>query len=178
MNENLDRTISDLMKMIETTEGELAENKRVVNRLCKMNGRQPVYAESAAASGATINSIRRDQWYGQPISTAIREYLTMRRVGDQGPGTVNEIYDALIQGGFRFETKDDENAKRALRISLTKNTSIFHRMPDGKTYGLLEWYPDVKVRKEREPTADAKELNGDDSDLNVRPLTAPKEGDS
>lgn len=132
-----------------------------------MEGEQPRYMDADLATTLGTSSIRRDQWYGQPISTAIREYLTMRRASNAGPSTVNEIYDALTQGGFKFDAKDEENAKRGLRISLTKNTSIFHRLPDGKHYGLIEWYPDIKVRKERlsaaDDTADAADGNGEDS---------------
>jgi hypothetical protein len=60
-----------------------------------------------------------------------------------GPATVKEIYDALKAGGYKFETKNDANAMRNLRISLTKNTSIFHKLPGGE-FGLNEWYPKLK----------------------------------
>lgn len=68
----------------------------------------------------------------------------MRRTANLGPATVGEIYDALLAGGYNFESKDTANGKRGLRVSLTKNSSIFHRLPDGKTFGLASWYPKIK----------------------------------
>ncbi|HEU0052539.1 MAG TPA: hypothetical protein VFQ39_05150, partial [Longimicrobium sp.] len=144
-------------------EDEIVSLKRAANALCQLEGREPVYAEVEQRTERAAYSIRRDQWYGQPLSTAVREYLSMRRASNRGPATVNEIYEALANGGFLFEAKGAENAKRGLRISLRKNSSIFHRLPDG-SYGLIEWYPEAKARKDREPEEDAE-----DAEDEVRP---------
>ena len=65
-----------------------------------------------------------------------------------GPASVSEIYEAMLAGGYEFEAKDADNAKRGLRISLTKSSATFTKLPQGK-YGLREWYPTVKDPKAR-----------------------------
>jgi hypothetical protein len=156
MSEHVKQTIADLQDELRQQEQSVIETKRLINTLCKRAGMDPIYgdAELAISSGPSL-SIRGDQFYGQPLATCIREILEMRKALNQGPATVNEIYDALATGGFKFETKNEDNAKRGLRISLTKNTSIFHKLPTGK-FGLLEWYPNAKAAKPKD--------DGDDDD--------------
>jgi hypothetical protein len=150
MDEHWDQTLAAMQNSIQRLERELADEKRAVNSVCKSAKRPSLYPDVDTAAQASIGSIRRDQWYGQGVSTAIREYLVIRRSANLGPATVNEIYDALVSGGYAFDAKDAENSKRGLRISLTKNTAIFHRLPDGSHFGLLEWYPEAKRQKTRE----------------------------
>jgi hypothetical protein len=70
----------------------------------------------------------------------------MRRALKQGPAGLSDIYSALVRGGYKFETKNEENAKRGLRQSLTKNVAQFHKLPNGM-FGLTEWYPKVGRRR-------------------------------
>jgi hypothetical protein len=151
MSEHIEKTIGDLQQEIRRDQERVAETKRTVNKLRKMIGQQPIYPDAENAPEQMGGPIRPDRWYGIGISTAMREFLEMRRAANLGPATVGELYSALSDGGYRFGSEDEENAKRGLRISLTKNTSIFHRLPDGKHYGLLDWYPEVKARKAKEP---------------------------
>lgn len=151
MSEHIQKTIQEVQQQVDEMSADLRRKKKMVNDLADLAGLPAVY-EIEGDESKGVGTIRRDQWYGQPLATAIREYLEMRRVGNQGPATVNEVFDALRTGGYSFDTKDDANAKRGLRISLTKNTAIFHRLPDGKHYGLLDWYPDVKEKKVKSKT--------------------------
>lgn len=137
---------------IEVLEGRLSEqlekvatSKKLINQLCVEAGLPIRYAEAEIGTGGS-RGIRGDQFYGQPLASAVREILELRKSAGIGAATVNEIYASLIQGGFRFDAKDDENSKRSLRISLTKNSTLFHRLPNGQ-YGLLAWYPAVKPPK-------------------------------
>jgi len=115
-------------------------------------------------SGPSVNlAIQSDQFYGQPLASSIRTILELRKALNQGPATINEIHAALVEGGFGFETKNEDNAKRGLRISITKNTSLFHKLPNGK-FGLLEWYPNAKQPKAGKATSGADDLIGDVSD--------------
>lgn len=57
-----------------------------------------------------------------------------------------EIYKVMKDGGFLFEAKNDANAQRGLHIAMAKNTTTFHRLPNGN-YGLREWYPAIKEKK-------------------------------
>lgn len=61
----------------------------------------------------------------------------------------------MIAGGYQFETKDDNNAMRGMRISMAKNIK-FHKLPNGK-WGLKEWYPNVKEDKEKEVETESNE---------------------
>lgn len=156
-----DQAIADLVAKIEGRENAIRNDKRIVNQLCAHAGRAPIYPDVDAERVTGATTFRRDHFYGKPLATAIREYLVMRGPSDrggQGAATVNEIYDALAAGGFRFETKDALNAKRGLRIALSKNTQTFHRVPSGSTdaYGLLEWYPNAKAEKPAEDKEEPK----------------------
>jgi len=138
-----------LVKRIDVLETELAQKKRLVNELCKEYGHSPRYPDVEQPKVASLGTLSRDQFYGRPMATVVREYLEMRgpsNRGGRGAASVNEIYDALSTGGFKFETKDEANAKRVLRIALSKNSVTFHKV--GNNYGLLEWYPNVKPTRQ------------------------------
>ena len=144
MSDHFKETIAHLREQVRKQEKEIEEKKHMVNMLCVEASMPPVYAQIRSAANEATTTLRRDQFYGRPLSTVIKEFLEMRRTANLGPATVGEIYDALLAGGYNFESKDSANAKRGLRVSLTKNTSIFHRLPDGKTFGLASWYPKIK----------------------------------
>lgn len=147
-----EKIIDGLVKVIEEAERKVAEQKRVVNGLCETAGRPLLYSNIDAASSVNLGNIQPDQFYGQPLATAMRSILEMRKATGRGPATVREIYDTLTQGGFKFEAKD-ENALRGLRQSLTKNSGVFHKLPQG-SYGLLEWYPNAKPARPDEADDD------------------------
>jgi hypothetical protein len=137
--------IGRLIKTIDELEGALAQKKRLVNELCKEYGRPLRFDEVESVRSRGVGTLKRDQFYGKPLATAIREYLEMRGPSDRGglgAASVNEIFGALTEGGFKFDTKNEANAKRGLRIGLSKNTVTFHRV--GESYGLLEWYPNAR----------------------------------
>ncbi len=146
MSDEFASTIGTLKSHLQKQEEEVRATKRLINQLCLRGGNQALYPDADNESSTSIGSLRRDQFYGHPLSTAIRKYLEMRRT--LGPATVNDIYDALCAGGFTFEAKNDTNAKRSLYISLAKNSVTFHKLPgstgDGAVFGLLEWYPNAK----------------------------------
>jgi len=128
---------------LQKHESEIARIKRTINDICRMAGDPPRFADSEIdPSSRSGGSIRSDEYYGQPLATAVRMILERRRASAQGAATVSQLYDELVAGGYKFDTKDANNAKRGLRISLTKNP-IFHRVPNG-SYGMKEWYPNAK----------------------------------
>ena len=65
-----------------------------------------------------------------------------------------------MDSGFHFETNSEKNRLTNIRISLRKSSGTFHRLPDGKRYGLLEWYPKAKRRQNK-----GSQQNPDDSEL-------------
>lgn len=148
------QSLAAMQLHVRDLERELSEAKRVANRMSIRAGQGALYPDAEQPSEATLAALRSDQFYGQGLSTAMREYLAMRRATNLGPATVTEIHAALSAGGFAFETKDPDNAKRNIRISLTKNTAIFHRLPDGAHYGLADWYPEARKRERDENDAE------------------------
>jgi hypothetical protein len=147
MSEHIKQTIAELQAELAKQEQATLEKKRLINMLCAHAGMQPMYSDTEMkVSKGTSLSIRSDQFYGQSMVTAIRQILEMRKALDQGPASINELYAAMQEGGFAFDARDDDNAKRGVRISVTKNSSIFHKIPSGKI-GLLEWYPGAKQPK-------------------------------
>jgi hypothetical protein len=149
MSDPIQQAIAKLQAKLHEQERAVVKTKMVINQLCEVVGLPLIYsdAEEEARDSATL-SIRSDQFYGQPLAAAIRTILELRRKQDRGPATVNEIYASLVEGGFAFDTRNEENAKRGLRVSLTKNSVTFHKLPNGK-YGLLEWYPSARTKRVR-----------------------------
>jgi hypothetical protein len=150
MSEAVEQTIALIQEQIRATEVELAVKKRMVNDLCVMIKRPPIYAD-VAVSASGMRPTRTDEYYGQPLATAIRMVLTRRHHSNLGPSSVNDIFDALSAGGYKFGAKTEDYAKRALYSALSKNTTVFHKLPNGD-YGLTEWYPSVREARVPKPT--------------------------
>jgi hypothetical protein len=146
MTSQYDAAIEALREEVRKQEEEIVRLKGTVNTLCARAGRPPLYAETELGASASVGVIRPDQFYGKPLATAVRDYLAYRKATGLNTASVNEIHDALVVGGFAFETPNVANRKRNLRISLSKNSTTFHRLPNGG-YGLLEWYPAAKGSK-------------------------------
>src|SRR5687767_11174118 len=105
MSDNVNAVIAELQK-------EIAERMRAVNTLLKLKGMEPIYPDpDAAAATPATGRIRSDLWYGKGLSTAAREFLEMRERAGLGAASVDGIYAALVQGGFKFEAKDESYAK-------------------------------------------------------------------
>src|SRR5437588_9303873 len=139
--------IGQLRRKAAQKEDELTQLKETINNLCEDAKLPKPYPDlRAGASGGDISAIRSDQFYGQALSTAIRSYLEMRKASGRSAASLNDIYMAVKTGGFAFTTRDEENAKTSVRLTLRKNSSIFHRVPSGE-YGLLAWYPNAKEQK-------------------------------
>jgi hypothetical protein len=164
MSEHIRQTIADLQKSLIEDERKVLEKKRLINSLAEHAGMARIYSDAELQTSPTVNlAIQSDQFYGQPLASSIRAVLEMRRALNQGPATINEVHAALVEGNYAFDTKNEDNAKRGLRISMTKNTSIFHKLPNGK-FGLLEWYPNVKQPKSGKAAADGDNTDEDDDD--------------
>lgn len=159
MNEKLAPAIEVLKDEIADHERQARELKKLVNVLSKKAGGPELYPNvEAEQATTTIASIKADTFYGKVIGTAAREYLEMRKAANLGPATPREIYDALVQGGYQFETKNEQVALVSLRSNLRKNSRTFHKLPNGQ-YGLLAWYPNAKPAK-----ASASEQDDDEDD--------------
>jgi hypothetical protein len=148
MREEFKPAIDTLLLDLADQEKQVMDTKLVINRLCSRAGIDPLFPDAAAAtSSAGVGSIRPDSFYGKVLNTAAREYLEMRKAANLGPATPREVYEALVKGGYAPDTKDETNAIIGVRATLRKNSSVFHRLPNG-TYGLLSWYPNAKPQRD------------------------------
>src|SRR6185312_7462803 len=147
MEDDILNTIEVLSARVAAKEEEANKLKKLVNELCgeaKIPLRFPVIAESGG-----VSALRADLFYGMPLTAAIRSYLELRKASHLGAATVVEIYRAIRDGGYKFDTKNEDNARIGVGNALRKTSSIFHRLPNGQ-YGLLSWYPSAKA-----PSSDA-----------------------
>lgn len=148
--------IRGLEKEIEPITAQITELRITVNSICKLAGRDPVFADIGAPSSLgsppknSELTIKNDLFVGKPLAGAAKTYLDMRykRDGTSSPASVDEIHAALISGGYEFPTRDVENQKRGLAVSLTKNSYSFRRLNNG-LYGLVEWYGGAKKNPPR-----------------------------
>lgn len=160
MREEFKPAIDALLMDLGEQEKQVVDTKMVINRLCARAGVEAMFPDAAAAaSNQSIGSIRPDTFYGKVLNTAAREYLEMRRAANLGPATPREVFEAIVKGGYASEAQDDETALVAARATLRKNSSTFHRLPNG-TYGLLTWYPNAKPQKDDEEDARSTSSRG------------------
>jgi hypothetical protein len=144
----IESAIEMALTQISDLERQISERKKTVNGLCQMVSRPAMFPDVDPSCHAPL---REDEFYGKQLAPAIRMVLDRRKSAGQGSATVADIYDVLVRGGFHFTTKNAENAKRNIYNALGKS-SKFHKLPNG-TYGLTEWYPNVR----RDRQADEEE---------------------
>ncbi len=151
MANELGPAIAALEKRLDETNRKANSLRQAINALYEEAGMSPKYADNTSSTdyGATVTQIQPDTFYGKKQSTAIRMYLELRKAQNLGPATPREIFEALKQGGYQFDAKDDTTALIGMRALLRKNTVTFHRLPNG-SYGLLTWYPDAKPSRQSE----------------------------
>lgn len=165
MSDHVQKTIDDAQKKLRQLEEEVTKTKRFINQACEFAGLTILYPDADDTKQSSIFAIRPDQFYGKGISTAAREYLDLRRSANLGAASLDEVFAALKQGGFKFDGDDEVAQKRGLAISLSKNTSIFHKLPNG-SIGLLAWYPEAKEAKK---AGKAEQPNGDKTEIEEPP---------
>jgi len=167
MNDDILGTIEVLSNKVGIKEEEANKLKKLVNELRVEAGvalRYPDISDSSAG----VSALRSDQFYGQTLTAAIRNYLERRKVANLGAASVGEIYAAIRDGGYKFDTKSEDNAKTSVGNALRKTSSIFHRLPNGQ-YGLLAWYPNAKAQPEAGTPVKSKGKSGQAS---KKPATA------
>lgn len=153
MSDHFEKTIAEMQKTLTNQESEVLKTKEMINRLCEFAGKPPLYSDAELQPSSQTGITRSDQFYGKALASSVRDILDMRNVSGVGPATVREIFEALKEGGYHFETKNDKNAMRGLRVSLSKNVGTFHKLPNGE-FGLLAWYPKAKQSKPKSAALD------------------------
>lgn len=171
------RTIDELQAKIEPLEAEIQGLKIAVNSICTAFQVPVIYKTADQASTAIVSSSQRpsvaaktakhgtrpDRYFGKPLASVVRTILSARHECDIGPATAEEIYAEMLSGGYNFEDKSEENSKRALAVSLSKNTTTFRRLPNDM-WGLAEWYGPVTTRKPKTSTVSTPVDTQADSD--------------
>jgi hypothetical protein len=154
----IEAQIAPLAAQIAPLAAKATELKIFVNQACDLSGREKMFADVGSMPGSPsptlpaalppTMSFAPDGCVGKPLAPAVRLILEgAKAVAKVGPTSVDDIYSALVQGGFEFPSRDTENQKRGLQVSLSKNTIAFRRLPSG-LYGLSEWYgPAPRARK-------------------------------
>ena len=158
MSESMKATIAELQRHLEDLEQQAIDTKRTINSLCRVLGDEPIYSEheledGVGAVGALVTDLKGDEYFNKPLASAVRMILETRRDNNLGPASAEEIYEALSKGGFEFDGRGEASQLRGLKISLSKNTSTFRKLPNGKV-GLAEWYGVVKAARPRQNGAE------------------------
>ena len=169
--------IDEIKARIAAKEAEIHPLKTTLNELCKIAGLPEEYPDLShpGLSGlpkAPSLSWKPDQFFGRPLATCVVEFFEAREAkGMERPATIDAIYDALVQGGYKFEgtSGNDANAKRAVKISLTKNTAQFAKLPDD-SFSLKKWYS-IRSPRKSSPTK-AEEV--DDAPPEIPGESAPE----
>jgi len=167
MADDILNTIEALTTRAKAKEEEANKLKKLVNELCAEAG-MPIRFETVTES-RDVASIRSDQFYGLPLTTAIRNYLEIRKASGLGAATVIDIYRAIRDGGYKFDTKNEDNARIGVGNALRKTSAIFHRLPNGQ-YGLLGWYPSARPPTDSDESKPAKRRRGR---IKKQPKTSP-----
>jgi hypothetical protein len=155
MNDDIVNTIEVLAAKVRGKEDEANKLKHLVNELCVEAGVEIRYA-NVAENGATGSALRSDHFYGQTLTAAIRNYLEHRKALGLGAASTIDIFRAIKDGGYKFETRSEQHKQISVGNALRKTSSIFHRLPNGQ-YGLLAWYPSAKALPEKDvPKAKGK----------------------
>ncbi len=171
MNEKLQGAIEELEGLLKGKLQEVANIKKTINLLALQADLPQPYADADDPIAVGSATVRRDQFYGKTPIVAAREFLEMRGRAVNA----DEICSALKEGGFDYTALgwEEKSFLRNLAISLGKNTSIFHRLPNG-SIGLLKWYPAASKKKEAK-SANANNGSETQDDGNV---VAEQEADS
>ena len=141
MNDELNGAVDALLKKLEEQERTVTETKKMINLLLDMMGKNPQFLDSELQQSKNILKV--DMFYGKPLATAAREYLEWKGTACK----LGEILEGLLQGGFDFGQKGKFKL-RNLSVSLSKNSVVFHKLPNG-TIGLLSWYPEAKKKRSK-----------------------------
>jgi hypothetical protein len=157
MEDSLRLAMEQMQAKLQEKLNEAADLKKAINVLCTVMHVDPLYpdVEAESASGS-VGPLRADIYYGKPLSTAVREHLERRKHAM----SVEDILRGLEAGGFDFEEAgwSPTNRLRNLSITLSKNTAMFKRLPNGMI-GVKAWYVESK-RKTKGKAAEA-DSNGD-----------------
>ena len=140
MADHVDLTIQQACEEVDRLAAEVAKKKAGVNAVCELFNRPPIYEDIEAPTRKSVTPAGRpDRFVGKPMAVVIRTILDARHAADVGPADVDTIHGEMIAGGYAFNSKNVDDQKLGLSVSLTKNSKVFRKV--GKDlWGLNEWY--------------------------------------
>lgn len=160
MSDALRQAVDEIEAKIKVHLAEVADLKRAANALCRIIGTEPLYPDADQEQAAASGPSRPDIYYGKPLTTAAREFLEFRKRAC----APEEILKGMEQGGFDFDGLGwkGEHRLRSLSVSLSKNTAVFRRLPNGM-FGLNAWYTDTPKRKGKGSAGDGTPTPGQEA---------------
>ena len=179
MSEHVLKLIEEIRVEVAEVEKTLRPQKLLVNQLCVRAGIPQIYTGlDDETPSAVFKGIRRNAFYGKPLSSCIRQYLEMRENLPVKEATIDEIFAALKEGGYDLSGATEEDQKRGVSIALGKNSQTFHRLASGD-FGLVSWYSNIKRGKEPKNTVTTASAEPTEAPLSAdEPLEPPTEGSS
>lgn len=150
MSEHLRKSIQELEDKLKGQFAEVNKTKQAINSLYEILGEHPPY-QIGGEDSSQIRSIRPDSFFGKGLATAVGDYLAMR----EHAVPVKEIMDGILRGGFDFGRA--KYPERVLRINLAKNTAKFVSIKGSDSYGLREWYPNLRRDEKTDAEVDLTE---------------------
>lgn len=170
MDSTTQATIDKINAQISVLEEEVSKHKGLVNTLCALEKEPPLYPDvDRQTSTSAQASFRPDQFFGQPMATAVKEVLQQRFARNAGAISLDDLFATLKAGGFEFDNANEQIAKRNLAITVSKNPA-FMKVPSNGHIGLAEWYPNAKRNKKDKtatPNGDLSGLAAPDHDLSA-----------
>lgn len=167
MNDPSEALISKAEEKLKQQEADVRATKKFINQILVFNNKLPRYPDDDPSTSIQT-SFHGDEYVGKSQTTACRQILERRKAANLGPATIEELYIDLLAGGYQFDAKDAETAKRGMYQTLTRNSGIFHRLSN-KKYGLTAWYPGVKDNNKKKDDDE----NGKDGEESKAPEAAP-----
>jgi hypothetical protein len=155
MSQALQTAIDELVGQIAVKEAEIAPLKIAVNTLCRTIGTDEMYPDVGTTlrttpSSPTVRALTwsPSQFFGRQLASCVGDIMEARvNAGLDKACSVDDIFTALKEGGFRFEGGGNEgNSKRAIKISLTKNTAQFVKLPN-ELFSLKKWFGGRATKK-------------------------------
>jgi len=165
MGKTISEAIAEIQGRIKDLEEQARPLKLQVNVLCEIDGLPALYPNVNEESPSTTKPmglrIRVDEFTADKLGRAVRRYLEMRKEADpnNGPARIEDIKNALVEGGFDFRGKDP---MQAVSVSVGKSTHTFKKVNEQGHIGLAEWYGIVRTKSK--PTSTTSVNTDDDLD--------------
>jgi hypothetical protein len=148
MNAAIQNAIDKIHAQIDILEDKIVRKKEAINTLCETEDEPLLYPDIVRGILTAHISFRSDQFFGKPVATSVKEILEQRGTR-LGAISLDELFNTMKAGGFVFENKKDQIAKRNLAITLSMNPS-FTRVPSNGHIGLTKWYGNLRKKKDKE----------------------------